>query len=166
MKCSMKMPCKQLRGNESGDSLVEFAICSSIFFMVLFGIIGCSLAVYADHYVSSVASDAARYAMVRGSTWNGAPCASPSSYACTAKDTDVSNYVISFISGGLNARNLTVMTTWPGTAPAGSCNTIDGTHSPGCVVNVQVSYSFNYPVPFLAEQPLVFTSTAVAVIAQ
>src|ERR1700754_4343289 len=108
-----KMRCRQLWRNESGDSLVEFAFCISIFFSVVFGIVGCSLAVYTDHYVTSVASDAARYAMVRGSTWKGASCIGTSTYECAAKSTDINNYIISLIPGGLSSDNLKVITNWP-----------------------------------------------------
>jgi Flp pilus assembly protein TadG len=167
MKSTLKKRHRQLLKNESGDSLVEFAVCISIFFTMLFGIIGCSLAVYANHYVTSVTSEAARYAMVRGSTWSGVSCASTSIYECNATSTSITNYVNSFIPSGLNSTNLSVTVSWPGTTPTGaSCNNIHGNNSPNCVVNVLVRYSFNYPVPFLTKQPLIFASTAVAVIAQ
>jgi hypothetical protein len=45
---------------------------------------------------------------------------------------------------GIDPTKLTVTISWPGTAPSGNhCGTQDGDNSPPCVVNVQVSYSFN-----------------------
>jgi hypothetical protein len=64
---------------------------------------------------------------------------------------------------------LSVTTTWPGTELAGSvttCSTTNGNNSPGCLVMVQVSYSFNYILPFLPSAALTLQSTSEVVILQ
>ena len=53
--------------DESGNSVVEMAVSSVLFFAVLFGVFQVSLASYTYHPVSEVAREAARWAIVRGS---------------------------------------------------------------------------------------------------
>ena len=54
---------------ETGATLVEFALASTLLFLCIFAILDCSRALYADHFVRYGAEEAARYAMVRGATW-------------------------------------------------------------------------------------------------
>jgi Flp pilus assembly protein TadG len=153
---------------ENGATLVEFAIASTILFMCIFGILDCSRALYADHFVRYGAEVAARYAMVRGATWKNASCTTPSTESCTATSANVTSLVASLTPLGLDAtNNLSVTTTWTGTSPSGaSCNSNGVNNSPGCVVQVQVSYSFNFILPLLPANALVLTSTSAVVIAQ
>jgi hypothetical protein len=58
-----------------------------------------------------------------------------------------------------------VSTTWPGTTASGA-NCGSGTNSPGCVVNVQVSYSFNFVLPFLPKNAMVLSSSSTVPISQ
>jgi Flp pilus assembly protein TadG len=59
---------KRLGIDETGSSLVEFALSSTVLLMAIFGVLDCSCALYADHYVANAAREATRYAMVRGSS--------------------------------------------------------------------------------------------------
>jgi TadE-like protein len=156
-----------LRNNESGSSLVEFSIVLSLLLLCAFGIIWCSLAFYVDHFVTSAAKEATRYAMVRGSSWSGGPCSSYDSFSCSASSEDVSSFVGSIIPPGLDANKLTVTTTWPGTDPSGNtCDATNGANSPACVVDVQVSYPFSLFLPFLSASTITLSGTSSEVIAE
>lgn len=153
--------------DREGSTLVEFALSVSIIIALLFWIFYASMALYADHFTENAARAATRYAMVRGSTWGGATCSSPSSLECTATDTDVSNYVKALVSPGLDSSALSVTTTWPGTTPSGAtCETSEGNNSPYCSVVVQVTYNFDLTVPFLPHQQIGLSSAASAPITE
>jgi Flp pilus assembly protein TadG len=159
--------CQNILCEEQGSNLVEFAIASLIFLTALLGILYFSLALYADHFVTDAADAAARYAIVRGSTWNGVTCQSASTYQCAATSTDVSNYVLNNLPPAILPANLAVSTTWPGTTTTGgACDTESGANSPNCEVVVQVSYSLNLPLPLLNLQLLPLTSTSSMTIAR
>ena len=163
-----KMRFISIQSNESGSSLVELALSLSVLMTIIFGIIDCSRALYTDHYVTNVARDAARYAMVRGSSW-GVSCATASSYDCTATSANITSYVQSITPLGINTSSppLTVTTSWPGKTPAGgACDNLQGNKSPTCMVRVKVNYSFNFFLPFLPKNAVVLTSTAAVAIAQ
>ncbi|MGA8089648.1 MAG: TadE family protein [Terracidiphilus sp.] len=53
---------------EQRSAIVEMAVVRSLLFVVLFGIIELSLAMYTYNYVSDAAREATRYAIVRGSS--------------------------------------------------------------------------------------------------
>jgi Flp pilus assembly protein TadG len=135
---------------EAGSELIEFAICAPLLFAFIFGIIFFSMAVYANQFVANAAKDAARFAAVRGSTWNGAICSATSSYDCTATSSDVTNFVVGALPPGLSSANLSVSTSWPGKTTTGdACDTLNGANSPQCIVTIQVSYLFTFPLPFV-----------------
>jgi Flp pilus assembly protein TadG len=158
---------KQLADDEGG-TLVEAAVSMTLLLMIIFGIMDCSRALYTDHYVRYTAEEAVRYAMVRGSTWNNAVCTTPSTASCTATSSNVTAQVTSMMPAGINtANNLSVATTWTGKTPTGAaCNATNGVNSPGCVVQVNVSYSFNFILPFLPQNALVLSSSASSAITQ
>ncbi len=160
----------RLGASEQGDGLIEFAIVAGVLFTCLFGIMGVSEAGYAYHFTSYAAREATRYALVRGSTWGTATCASPTTSNCNATSVDVQNFVKSIVTPGINSGSgLVVTTTWPGSKLAGSmlnCYSTNGNNSPGCLVKVQVSYSFSYSMPFLPTAPLVLKSTSQVVVMQ
>jgi len=154
---------------EAGGSIVEFAVASTLLFTVVFGILDCSRALFANHYVSYSAAEAARYAMVRGATWNNASCSTVTTESCTATSSNVTSLVQSITPVGINtsSKNLTVSTTWTGKTPNGAaCNSSGVNNSPGCVVQVQVSYSFSFVLPFLPANALLMKSSAATVITQ
>jgi Flp pilus assembly protein TadG len=145
---------------EEGSNLVEFALAALIFCAALFGILYFSLALYTAHFVTGAADDAARYAMVRGSTWS-TTCASVSSSNCTATSTNVDNYVLSTVPPAISPANLTISTSWPGTlSGGGSCDTYNGANSPNCQVVVEVSYAFNLPLPLMLHSNMNLSSTS------
>jgi Flp pilus assembly protein TadG len=152
---------------EAGSELIEFALCAPLLFAFMFGIVFFSLALYADHFVANVAKEAARFAVVRGSTWNGALCSATSSYDCTATSNDITNFVIGALPPGLSPGSLTVSTTWPGTTSTGdACDTLNGANSPECIVTIQVSYLFTFPLPFVKGGAIPMTSNSSMTIEQ
>ena len=148
---------KELRTNaalcardESGATIVEFSITLSLLFTCIFGIMVCSMALYADHFVTDAAKEATRYAMVRGSSWGSTSCSTFSSYSCVATSSNVASFVNSVAPPGISTSRISVTTTWPGKDPTGqTCDSAQGNNSPACVVNVQVQYSFNFLLPFV-----------------
>ena len=154
--------------SERGDGMLEFAISAVVLFTCIFGIIGCSQLLYAYHFTSYAAREATRYAMVRGSTWGGITCATVNTFVCNATAANVQTYVQSIVPPGMTSGTpLTVTTTWPGSELVGSattCTTANGNNSPGCLVMVQVNYSFSYLLPFLPATALNLKSTSEVVI--
>src|SRR5690348_1263578 len=132
----------RLLKSECGSGLVEYAIITILFMTMLLGIADFSRALYAYHFVSSQAREAARYAMVRGCSTTSTHCP----VAATASDiqTFVKNVPL-----GIDSSKVTVPTpTW----------TPD--HKPGSVVSVEVDYAFNFIFPFVSTNTLNFKSTS------
>jgi Flp pilus assembly protein TadG len=161
---------RQSIADERGDEMIEFAIVAVVLFTCIFAIINCSLLLYTYHFAAYAAREATRYAMVRGSTWGSTSCASTATFSCNATASNVTSYVQSIVPPAISSGTpLTVTTTWPGTELAGSaatCTTTNGNNSPGCLVMVQVSYSFSYFLPFLPTSALNLKSTSEVVILQ
>lgn len=163
----MRMLQRQIWDDESGAEIVEFSLCVCIWIACVFSIFYGSFALYAAHFVANAAEDGARYAMVRGSTWNGTSCTTTSTLECTATSTDISNYVASSLTPGLSSSKLTVSATWPGTTSTGTtCDNQNGNDSPNCLVSVQVNYSFSFPLPFLTQNTIPLKSISQVTISQ
>lgn len=163
----MTYPLKNVLDDENGSQLVEFALCLPVLLAVFFGVVYFSFVSFVSHFVTNGANEGARYAIVRGSGWNGKACKSTSAVECTATSTDVSNFVTGMLPHGLGAANLSVVTTWPGTTSAGgTCDTQNGSNSPNCQVIVQAKYIVSFPLPFVSSQSMTLSSTAVMTIAQ
>jgi Flp pilus assembly protein TadG len=147
------------RARERGTTVLESAVVISALLTMMFGIVGFGNALYTYHFVSNTAREATRWASVRGATCGGL------SGGCPAKDTDVDAYVQNLSTGiGLDPTKVTTTTTW--VAPPNNlavCATQP--NGPGCVVKVQVQYSFQFLFPLL---PAGFTmqSTSQMVISQ
>ncbi len=156
---------------EQGSALVEYAIVLVLLLTFLFGIMDFSRFLYTYHFVAEVAREGSRYAVVSGSTFGTMSCSSTSTFACNATAANVTSYVQGLTPLGITSSSLTVATTWPGTAPTGAataCNTSNGNNSPGCLVQVAVSYPFKFVLPFLPKSASTWTvsSTSVMVIMQ
>jgi Flp pilus assembly protein TadG len=156
---------RRFESDDRGSALIETAICSGVFLTLLFGLMGFSMALYAEHAVAAAAQDAARYAMVRGSSWEGSPCASNTTPTCEATAADVTAFVRGYAAPSITAANLSVSTTWTGKTGSGAaCDAVDGANSPGCVVQVTVSYPFNFLLPVPQTIKLRFSATSAVVI--
>lgn len=158
---------RRFAGEERGDSLVEFSLSISMLLMVVFGVIDCSRALYTYHFVSYAAQQGARYAMVRGGDWLSS-CASATSYACQASTANIRSYVQSQAPLGITASSITVTPSWPQQTVNGSgtgCNTAATQADQGCLVKVQVSYTFRFMLPYLPIAGLPMTASSEQVVA-
>ena len=116
---------------EEGATLVEFALCSVVLFMSLFGIIGLCGALYSYNFVADAAQRATRYAIVRGSA------CSADLTGCPATSAAVQTYVRNLGYPGIIPGNLTAAATWAG-----------GSNAPGSTVSVTVTYTYPLNIPF------------------
>jgi Flp pilus assembly protein TadG len=140
---------------EGGSNLIEYALVFMFLMSMLLGIVDFSRALYSYHFLSNAAREATRWAAVRGAT-----CTNDGSCASEAFQTDIQTYVTSITPPGVDSTKLTTAASWPGTAPI--C--LVDAHSPGCPVEVQVSYNFTFVVPFIRSTPLNLSSTSQMII--
>jgi Flp pilus assembly protein TadG len=149
---------------EDGSTLVEFAFVFMILITMILGIIEFSRALYAYHFVSGAARQATRWAAVNGSTCSGdGSCP----YATGAGPADITSYVTSHVQAGIDASQITVNpggeSFWPVNADSPPvCITTQ--NSPGCTVQVQVSYNFNFLIPFIHSSAITLSSTSQMII--
>lgn len=148
---------------ERGGTLVEFALLFILLMTILFGIMGFSHALYAYHFVSHAAKSASRWAAVNGST-----CGDDSSCNGTGgmnngtvtTSAQVQTYVQTLVPPGIIAANVTATASWPvQTNSPTVCTTT--AQSPGCTVEIEVSYPFQFDFPLInAIVPASTTTTA------
>ncbi len=150
------------RVQNRGSAIIEFALVLLVFLTMLIGIMGFGQALYAYHFVSSAAKTAARWAAVNGSTCgNDASCNGTGGMNNgPASASDVANYVAAMAPPGITSdpTRLTTTTTWPG----GGTTCSGATNSPGCPVEVQVSYSFNFLFPMIGASATAVTLSSTA----
>ena len=87
---------------EEGATTVEFAVVLVVLMTFLFGIMEFGRALYTYHFLSEVAREGTRYAMVRGSTYT-ASCATTTTFGCEATAANVTSYVKSITPLGINS---------------------------------------------------------------
>jgi len=153
-----------MRRSERGTALLESAFTILVMLTMIFGIIDFGRALFAYHFVANAARDGVRYASVRGA----ASCASASVTDCgttAALATIQTNLGAQARAVGMNSANLQVtgLNLPQATDPSVCTSAAD---SPGCTVQVTVSYPFQFIFPFLPTSPLNMSSTASAVITQ
>ena len=124
------MKVSVLTRSARGQTLVEFAVASAVFFMIIFGILQFGLAVWNYNMLPSLAQDGARYAAVHGDT-NATACTTIAQKECETTSTLVQDFVRSRVVG-MTPTAVTVTTTYP-----------DGDNSVGDTVQVQVDYTFS-----------------------
>lgn len=159
----LKRAAIRVQRDESGATLVEFAISLILFMMLILGIAEFSVALYSYHFVSYSAQQAARYAIVRGSRWQTA-CASADSYDCDASAANIQDYVRGIAAPLINPNAITVSTTWPGTTPSGSTTGCTPANKGGCVVDIRVTYPFSFSIPLVPAGTLQFSANSEMVI--
>lgn len=162
---------KQVRhprtNGECGAAMIETALSAIVFLTVIFGIFEACLAVYSYHYISEVAREATRYAIVRGSSL-GVDCAAPTYATCIAQGGsnnagDIATYVQNIGFPGIVANNITVNSTWL-TSTGAACGTADSCKAPGNQVQVNVQYLFPLVIPFIPTTNVTMSSTSQMVI--
>jgi hypothetical protein len=164
----LRSQLQRARARQRGTTLLESAVMISVLLLMMFGVVGFGTALYTYHFVSNTAREATRWASVRGtaSSGTGLSCTGDGSPGgCPAGPSDVNAYVQNLSTGiGLDPAKVTTTTTW--VAPPNNLAACASQHnSPGCVVKVQVQYSFQFLFPLL---PSGFTmqSTSQMVISQ
>jgi Flp pilus assembly protein TadG len=153
---------RKLKG-EDGNNLIEYALVFMFFMSMVLGIVDFSRALYTYHFLSNAAREATRYAAVRGSTCNddlSCSAATPDTGPAAPGNTVIQDYVKTIVPPGVNPNppDLTTIPSWPG---AGACA---GQNNPGCPVEVQVSYKFNFVVPYIRTTPLTLSSSSEMII--
>jgi len=147
------------RHYERGASLPEMAIAATAVLMLIFGIVDFGRAMYTYGFVSNLAREGARYAIVRGST----SCTNSNNELsdCNATAADIQSYVQSLSEGATIASSIDVAT------PTYSCpNGATATNAPGCTIAVQVTYPFKFVMGFMPKATLDISSTSTMVISQ
>lgn len=154
MRLCMDRRIRQASHDQSGSSIVEFAVASIILFTLIFGVMAICLALYSYNVTAEAAREATRYAIVRGSH-----CHFPSGPSCPTSQTDIQNYVRSIpfpgiILGTQSKPTLTATANW---VPD---------NNPGSQVQVTVTYTFPLTIPFVQSRTLSMSSTSQMVISQ
>ncbi|MFY9632968.1 MAG: TadE/TadG family type IV pilus assembly protein [Candidatus Cybelea sp.] len=121
---------------ERGASLVETVIVMGVLLALMFGIIDFGRALYTYSFVAQLARQGARWAIVRGANCTVLCPSGP------AGPSDVQTYVQSLSEGATDPTQITVTAVWSGTGCTAS-------HTPGCLVTVNVSYPFRFFLPFV-----------------
>lgn len=127
--------------DQRGQSLVEFALGSVVFFSLIFGIIQFGRAVFQYNTVSSLAQEGARWASVRGSTSD-----SPATAA----------QLQSYVEGRSPGFSVTVTSTPANPSAA----------APGTLVSVRVVSSFDPAVNLIPSATLNLESTAKMIVSR
>jgi Flp pilus assembly protein TadG len=130
------------RRGQRGSSLVEGALCFTVFLMLVFGVIDFGRFVFAYNFVSFGAREGARYAIAHGSS-SKSPATSDTISAAVTKQ-----------AVGLNSSDITTTTTWSPDNNAGS------------TVTVKVRYAFSALVPFFPVSSLNVQSTSKMIISE
>lgn len=129
------------RKNDRGTALLEFGLVMVVFFMFVFGVMDFGRALYAYHFVSNAASEATRYAIVRG-----ADSSNP------VNATEIADYVKGITPLGINPSDLQVSTSW------------SPNNAPGSNVRVEVSDNFHFVMPMLPKLGMTLTGASQMVI--
>lgn len=137
---------------QRGAAIPETAIVLPVALILVFGIIDFGRAMYTYAYVAQVAREAARWAMVRGSSCSLLD-------HCNASSSDVQTYVRGLSVGLTNSSNTLASAAW--TCPHGYSG-----EAPGCSVTVSVTNNFAFILPNLPTATLPLTSTSTMVISQ
>lgn len=157
----MKGMTRRLKGlaGEEGSVMLEFVLMAMCFLTILFGLLDFGRALYTYNYVSYAARDGARFAIVRGSSCTSFATDCPTS----TSGSGVSTYLKTVtLPPAINDNNLTVTATWPGGNPG--CT--GAVNSPGCIVRVNVKYTFSFIIPFIPKITSLMSSTSQMVISQ
>ena len=153
-----------LRLRERGSSLPETAIVMAVLLVLMFGIIDFGRAIYTYGFVADLARQGSRWAVVRGSQscTNSANRLDSCNFLSNGPGNPVEVYVQSLSEGATVASNIHATPQWscPSSNPTGALN------APGCVVQVTVTYRFNFVLPLLPRGTLPMSSTSQMVISQ
>jgi Flp pilus assembly protein TadG len=164
-------------GEERGSTVLETAISFTFLSVLIFGLFETCLAVYAYHFLGNAAHEGARYAIVRGSTWNiscdgsGKAGTGYASSQCTASTSDIANYIVHRSYPGILLTTSNICVQYRGPVPGsatGTCNaanSISGDNAKGDIVQITVNYPFTFNLPGFRKS-ITMSSTSQMVIAE
>jgi len=145
-----------LRG-EAGAELVEFALSSSILFLLMFGVIGFGLVFFMENTAAEAARETSRWASVRGTDCNNPNITDGS---CVNGVGATAQQIQAYGQSLPGAGGMTVTVQWCNSAGA-SC----GTANLGAGNTVQVKEAYKFAsVPFVTNNSLSVSSTSESVI--
>ncbi len=154
------------RKRQRGSALLEYAVIVTVFLMLIFGIIDFGRALYTYHYLSNAARDATRWSAVNGTTCNsdGSCNGTGGMNNGTASTTDIKNYVKNNVPSAIDPAKLTTNVNFLNSNGPTACGS-GGLAAPGCTVQVQISYAFNFVTPLVFNKTMTLSSTSEMVIA-
>lgn len=127
-----------------GQSMVEFALTASAFFLLIFAVIQMGMVIYTYNTLASATRDAARYAMMHGPNRSD-----------TASQSQVTTVLLND-AADLSSSNLTVNLTWPADANMPSQSD----------AKVNASYNYTVQIPFASTVTLTLTATSQMLVEQ
>jgi Flp pilus assembly protein TadG len=136
--------------NERGQAIIEVALALPIIAAFTLVMIEVCLAFYSYCMISESAREGTRYAIVRGSA-----CQTSTGVSCTASAATINNVVTNLGWPNLGNGKLSANTTYP-----------DLNENTGSRVQVVVSYTFPYNIPFAPKGTIHMSSTSVMYIVQ
>lgn len=174
----LRRALKRIARDNRGQALIETALSMLVVIGLVFGVIEFCMAVYSYHYLANAAHEAARYAIVRGSSWGNTCDGSGSigsgygSSQCTASTSDVAQYVANRGFPGINLTADDVCVEYFFTVPSKTsqtCTTSSGSNianASGDIVQVTINYPFTFALPGIGNYTYHLASTSQMVIAQ
>jgi len=130
---------------------VEYALVFMLFMIMLLGVVDFCRALYAYHFVSNMAREATRWAIV-----NGQDCAGDGSCNGTspmnngpATRANIRSYVTNHTPLGINAANLETTVIWASVNNGPTTCGAPPNAFPGCTVEVTVTYPFDFLYSFV-----------------
>lgn len=163
---------------DEGSEIAEVWMSFLMMMCLIFCVIEACLAVYSFHYLGNASHEAARYAMVRGSSWSstcdgsGSAGSGYGSSMCTASTQDIANYVANRNFPGISITASDVCVEYYSSIPSSAsqnCVTSTGStlaNAPGDVVQVTITYPFTLNMPLLPTYTWHLMSTSQMVISQ
>ena len=148
--------------DDSGQTLVEFALTLTVLLTAVFTLIEICLALYTYSTISECACEGTRYAIVRGSSCVTAG-SSGAGASCTASAAAINSYVSSLGYPNVGGGTMTVTTKF---SADGSAFTTSGNNAPNDIVQVQVSYPFLVRLPFVPKNTFILKSQSQMTIIQ
>lgn len=134
--------------NDSGATLIEFAISLSLMLTFLFVLLETCIAIYTFCMVSETAKETTRWAITRGST-----CQTSTSTSCTATKATIESHVSTIKYPNPAGGTLTPTATFP--VQDAGCTTIA---LPGCRVLLSISYTMPITMPFVPKNSITWTT--------
>lgn len=150
------------RVSETGSAIVEFAVAVVLLLVMVFGVVDFGRALYTYHFLSNAAREATRWASV-----NGATCGSDGSCpGGPASQSTLNTYIQNIVPPGVDPSKVTVAQAC-GVEGWGKCSASPATcilDEPGCDVQVQLSYNFNFLVPLVHNGSIAMSSSSEQII--